>query len=1308
MSNATTVPLPSSPPPVTNLVPTEPPRPHWIFDCPSSTLAWWFPLALSGGIYLANIILLFVRHVWKRFTPRHESVNHAYPSIFGGVDQNPYTDTEHEFEFNDDDSAALRFQQKSSQWLEDSQLNVFYDYALTSPMVNFDLSTQLPMQTELNDVSDGKRSNAKESGTTGTQETTTSIAEETAGKHRGVTEKFKPLCRYHKTEGHHRLRLSECLTGGRGQIGLRIRIYCEKMTSVSYPTGRFMLVVYVLLCTISWVIYIIGTIYLYMIETLPEVIELLQGRPPLVIEGLCLTPGLKILNYSDLVIHSYFLVYFILRLGAAVEKHKFLFKITSIIDVITICGAFVAAFQPRYHLDLGFLRALNIFNFGEVLSYLGILSSNHVIQTVDIFFTMFAMWMLAGGLIHLIVHIGDFWKPDHKALSWSYLDCCYFLMVTMSTVGFGDFYPVTILGRLYICVFIPVAMGIFAVFVPEIFRNLSSRRAKTESYQALAGHQHVVVCGNFNNFSLNAVLRGFFHIEHASRRRLVNMVILRVSPIDLAMRAILTKYNAWVKYYQGTPADPQDLARICLRSSQGALVLATPNSSKSSDEDGANIMQAIALKAHSQRIRVLVQLHHFKNKCLLHNFPRWTCRNKDMVICMDELKLGLMALNCLAPGFSTIILNLLNGHRVKNQGKQMQREKWRQNYEYGVSMEIYDVSLSYEFHNLSAQELTLFAYEKWGIVLCALYCTEPEKPCIIINPAGYRDLSIDALTTKAIVIATNSTVVNRMRNYCTTCKAHITGATCQCPTRLQFFIQASGLKKEKERKFSDAESESRLAEDEEEQSVHFLNDGQDAQASPTAGSKTPASFDFEGGGGGGGGTESPVNCFTGGFTVGKSHNSKAETFSRFTVAPAQTLTSIKSGQLVRGLFRQHSTKSNSTDYFLPPHRLYNPKYVDSTGCFHWVPDIPIESVKLTPTEAMKYHFKEHYVLCIVGPLAGGSLNLKSFVMPLRFHWMEVRDIVILGDTSVITEEEWAKIKNIPHVFLVQGSPCSLNDLHAVRLKHCSACTILGESANEDQIDQCLRDKNTLFSAMTIRSLIEQSTPPIHMTTELHYEQNAHHFSSAESHHLDFKLPLRFQESFARGIIFSNTLLYSSISSLYFSGAVFRFLRVLLFGIAVEDLESVNLQRNGFQRGHPNSTTRTTGVRVALHKMCDPPFRTLFARPARRTLHYKDVFTHALMCWRILCLGIYRLDRRGFRVVITNPPRNLKICADDQVFCFIPSEFIAPIEDPQSPYSTCTTESNIFLTKTPYTTYAGMSAVELARQSASVMRNLQQP
>eukprot|EP00108_Taenia_solium_P010834 TsM_000275800 transcript=TsM_000275800 gene=TsM_000275800 len=681
---------------------------------------------------------------------------------------------------------------------------------------------------------------------------------------------------------------------------------------------------------------------------------------------------------------------------------------------------------------------------------------------------------------------------------------------------------------------------------------------------------------------------------------------------------------------------------------------------------------------------------------LLYNFPRWTCRNKDMVICMDELKLGLMSLNCIAPGFSTIILNLLNGHRVKNAGRQTQKEKWRREYECGVSMEIYDVSLSYEFHNLCAQELTLFAYEKWNIVICGLCRKEPENPSVIINPAGYKDLKINTLTTKAIVIATNSTVVNRMRNYCTRCRGHETGHPCQCPTRLQFYIQAVGLRKERERTISDDESAFQVPEYGEVLSDPLLIDTHDTSRDQV---QRSVSGDIRR-------SESDLLPNQTTTTAEKLGHLKEEAFSRFTIGPIPTPTSPKSGVFTRSCFRQQSLLSNFAEYVPMPHKPYVPKYVDSTGCFHWVPDTPIERIRLTPAEAIKYQFRDHYLLCIVEPLADESLNLRSFVLPLRFHWMEVRDIVILGNSSVINDEEWTSIKNVPNVFLVQGNPCSLSDLNAVRLRHCTACTILGEAIKESEEDHCLRDKNTLLCAMTIRSMLEQSPRYIHMTTELHYEQNAHHFSSAESHKLDFKLPLRFQEAFARGIIFSNTLLYSSISSLYFSGSVFQFLRVLLFGTAVEELESSSLLRNGLQRGQRNGSQKATGVRVALLNMCEAPFGTLFTRPLKRVLRYKDVYIHALMCWRILCLGIYRLDRRGFRVVATNPSKALKICNDDQVFCLIPSECTLLQEDAGSVVSTPTMDSSVFFSRTPGATYAGMSAAELARQSAILLRKLQ--
>ena len=40
-------------------------------------------------------------------------------------------------------------------------------------------------------------------------------------------------------------------------------------------------------------------------------------------------------------------------------------------------------------------------------------------------------------------------------------------------------------------------------------------------------------------------------------------------------------------------------------------------------------------------------------------FPNWNKAGKDIILCLDELRLGLMGYNCLVPGFATMMTNLI-------------------------------------------------------------------------------------------------------------------------------------------------------------------------------------------------------------------------------------------------------------------------------------------------------------------------------------------------------------------------------------------------------------------------------------------------------------------------------------------------------------------------------------------------------------------------------------------------------------------------------------------------------------------------
>ena len=53
----------------------------------------------------------------------------------------------------------------------------------------------------------------------------------------------------------------------------------------------------------------------------------------------------------------------------------------------------------------------------------------------------------------------------------------------------------------------------------------------------------------------------------------------------------------------------------------------------------------------------------------------WDWRRDDQAVCLNELKLGFMAQSCLAPGFSTLVSNLvIISSPDINQGKEQQEK----------------------------------------------------------------------------------------------------------------------------------------------------------------------------------------------------------------------------------------------------------------------------------------------------------------------------------------------------------------------------------------------------------------------------------------------------------------------------------------------------------------------------------------------------------------------------------------------------------------------------------------------------------
>lgn len=69
----------------------------------------------------------------------------------------------------------------------------------------------------------------------------------------------------------------------------------------------------------------------------------------------------------------------------------------------------------------------------------------------------------------------------HVVEDWSWVDSYYFSVVTLATVGYGDFTPQTSLGKVFTTIYLFVGVGIIAAFVQSFLRRQGHRIAEDAS-----------------------------------------------------------------------------------------------------------------------------------------------------------------------------------------------------------------------------------------------------------------------------------------------------------------------------------------------------------------------------------------------------------------------------------------------------------------------------------------------------------------------------------------------------------------------------------------------------------------------------------------------------------------------------------------------------------------------------------------------------------------------------------------------------------------------------------------------------------
>lgn len=190
-------------------------------------------------------------------------------------------------------------------------------------------------------------------------------------------------------------------------------------------------------------------------------------------------PGLSertnnILNVFEIVTVGIFTLEYVLRLVVAEKKLRFVFSFYGLVDLAAILPFYVAT-----GLDL---RAVRVFRLLRLVRILKLFKYNQAVarfnRALVIAREELTLFGFVAAILLYLSAVGIYYfeneaQPEHFR---SIFHSLWWAITTLTTVGYGDMYPVTTGGRIFTCFVLMVGLGVIAVPTGLLASALSQAR----------------------------------------------------------------------------------------------------------------------------------------------------------------------------------------------------------------------------------------------------------------------------------------------------------------------------------------------------------------------------------------------------------------------------------------------------------------------------------------------------------------------------------------------------------------------------------------------------------------------------------------------------------------------------------------------------------------------------------------------------------------------------------------------------------------------------------------------------------------
>ena len=453
--------------------------------------------------------------------------------------------------------------------------------------------------------------------------------------------------------------------------------------------------------------------------------------------------------YLDLVIASIFMIDWVVHLIVADKKWDFILSYVSLIDYLTVIPVYIEFFGSSLGIKVSFFRVLRVFRALRILRLFKTLDalaeededdgaqkyrvdtsgiSKQILITSII---LLSVLFIGAGIVNSVNDLvpGAYYYPSNS--DFDFLAAFYYMIVTSSTLGYGDIYPQVTVSRM-----ITVVIIIFMVFtITNQLSKISQLMANYSKYDTQYNFkEHIVIVGNYQARTLNQFLAQFYHPDHGEVK--TRSIIIGNEYPSSEIIGILgdSRYDGKINYLEGNPSLSSTWRNANLELAESVFIITDQLSENLTSQDTYAILLARMIQCQCPLIKTYVQLIRPLSLTMNTDPDAW-----NTVISLQTIKMSLLGTSIHNVGFSTLMGGLyLTFGSLSNQEND---KEWITLFSKGLAQEIYCVKISDFFINMNFNQAVDIIYTHCkGILTIGVKSLIgiSSKHEILINPVSYK------------------------------------------------------------------------------------------------------------------------------------------------------------------------------------------------------------------------------------------------------------------------------------------------------------------------------------------------------------------------------------------------------------------------------------------------------------------------------------------------------------------------------------------------------------------------------------------